>query len=115
MHWKLFPMRSLESSEQQQDQQDDDDKAEAAAAIISGAIERPAADAAKAAEQRDNKNNKNDCSNGHAAISSSRQSASVCGAASGNEKQMEDRKVPLFPNVRSRFFFGDDALLHALM
>jgi hypothetical protein len=41
---------SLESSEQQQDQQDDDDKAEAAAAIISGAVERPAANAAKAAE-----------------------------------------------------------------
>jgi hypothetical protein len=62
---------SLESSEQKQDQQDDNDKAEAAAAIISGAVEWPATQAAKTAEQRDNKYNKNDCSNGHAAISSS--------------------------------------------
>jgi hypothetical protein len=62
---------NLESSEQQQDQQNDDDKAEAAATVISGAIEWAATYAAEAAEQRDNKNNKNDCSNGHAAISSS--------------------------------------------
>ena len=68
---KFSTLRNLESSEQQQDQQDDDDEAEAAATIITGAIEWPATDAAEAAEQRDNKNNKNDCSNGHAAISSS--------------------------------------------
>ena len=47
-------------SEQQQYQQDDDDEPEAAAAIVSGAIERPAANAAKAAKQGDNKNDEYD-------------------------------------------------------
>src|ERR1700679_1876378 len=76
-HARVMTLRSgirpanLESSEQQQDQQNDDDKAEAAATVIAGAIEWAATYAAEAAEQCDNKNNKNDCSNGHAAISSS--------------------------------------------
>jgi len=73
-------IRNLESSEQQQDQEDHDDKAEAAAAIISGAVERPAANTAKAAEQGDNKNNENDCSYGHVAISSSPAVGNFCSA-----------------------------------
>ena len=54
--------RNSESSEQQQYQQDNDDEAEAAAAVITGAVERSAANTAKTAEQGDNENNENDCS-----------------------------------------------------
>src|SRR5882757_1739527 len=50
----------LNSTQQQQDQQDDDHEAEAAAAIVTGAVERSAADAAEATEQCDDEDNKND-------------------------------------------------------
>jgi hypothetical protein len=85
---KFGTPRRLESSKQQQDQQDDDDKPEAAAPVISGAVERAATHAAKAAEQRDNENNKNDCSNGHAAISSS-PAVGICCSAFGYENKWQ--------------------------
>ena len=46
----LPTLRESKPSEQQQNQQNNDDQTEAAAAVISGAVERPAANTAKAAE-----------------------------------------------------------------
>ena len=55
-----FQIRCSELPEQQQDQQDHDHKPKTAAAVISGAIERSAADAAETAQQGDDENDQND-------------------------------------------------------
>src|SRR5438270_12864783 len=59
---------SLKPPEQQQDQQDHDHQAQPAAAIVSGAVERTAADAAESAEQGDDENDQNDCADRHKAL-----------------------------------------------
>jgi hypothetical protein len=48
------------SSKQNQNQQNNDDETKATPAIVTGAVERPAADAAEATEQSDDKNDEND-------------------------------------------------------
>jgi hypothetical protein len=55
----------LQLSEQKQDQQDDDHKSESAATIISGAIERTAANTAKTTEQGNYQNDQYDRSHRH--------------------------------------------------
>src|SRR5688572_6000209 len=60
-----LPSRLLEATHQQQDQQDHDNQAETAAAVVTGAVERAAADAAETAEQGDDQNNQDDGANGH--------------------------------------------------
>jgi len=55
----------LQLSEQKQDQQDDDHQSEAATTVVSGAIERTAANAAKAAEQGNHQNDQYDRSDRH--------------------------------------------------
>jgi hypothetical protein len=51
---------ALNSAHQQQDQQNDDNEAQAAAAVVSGPIERTAADPRETAEQGDDQNDEDD-------------------------------------------------------
>ena len=58
-----FNLRSSEPAEQDQDQHDNENETEAAATVITGAVERFAAEAAKAPEQYDDQNDEQDGSN----------------------------------------------------
>src|SRR6187431_924283 len=62
-----FAARSLplNPSHQDKNEQDDDDKAEPAAAVVTGAVERSAADAAEAAQQGDHQDDQNDSADTH--------------------------------------------------
>jgi len=62
--WQLS-LRSSEPAEQDQDQHDNENETEAAATVITGAVERSAAEAAKAPEQYDDQNDEQDGSNRH--------------------------------------------------
>src|SRR5258705_2212830 len=68
----------LKFSEQQQDQQNHDHKAQPPAAIISGPVERTAADAAEAAEQGDDENDQNDGADRHLVLLSPNGAFMLC-------------------------------------
>src|SRR5580700_8401738 len=97
-----YKSSTSQPSEQQQNQQDHDHKAQSAAAIISGAVERPAADAAEAAKQCNNENDKNNRSNGHQTSPPARWFS-----LPSLEKQTATHKVPFFrpPMIWSPLFF----------